>query len=115
MPKKVLVVDDSLLILKIVEVFLRGDYSVVTATSGPEAVATASTERPDLILMDFNMPGGNGPEAAAALARDTRTKHIPVVLMTTASHLQRLGEGIDRLEKPFDRPGLVHKIREYLH
>lgn len=115
MPSKVLIVDDSQLILKIAEVFLRDQYAVVTATSGPEALTAASAERPDLILMDVNMPGGNGPDALTALNRDARTRHIPVVMMTTANHFQRLGAGVDCLEKPFDRPGLMDKVREYIH
>ena len=115
MPPRVLVVDDSPLILKVAEIFLRDRYAVLTAASAAEARITAVAEQPDLILMDLNMPGGNGGEGLAALAADSRTRHIPVVIMTTASHFGSLGQGIDRLEKPFDQPGLVDKVREYIH
>jgi CheY-like chemotaxis protein len=114
MRNKVLLVDDSPLILKAAELFLRGTYQIVTATSGPEALAKAATERPNLILMDYHMPGWTGCETRTLLAQDGRTQDIPVVIMTTECQTQTLGPGVDHLVKPFKACELQDKLGQYL-
>lgn len=113
--KRVLLVDDSMLVRRIAEAMLRGEYEVVTAASAPEAFNKAVAERPDLILTDLNLPGWDGQQLRAALADDARTRHIKVVIVTTEGHLQRLGPNVDCLLKPFDRSSLLGKVVEYLH
>lgn len=112
--RKVLLVDDSRLVLRIGALFLEHEYAVVTAESGREALELAARERPDLILMDVNMPELNGFEAAERLARDARTRAIPVVLVTTECERGNGLAGWDHLSKPFDAPALRNKVREYL-
>jgi CheY-like chemotaxis protein len=115
MKGKILFVDDSQLVARLAEVWLRrAGYNAVTAASGHETLEKAAAERPDLILMDFNLPDWNGCETLDLLALDDRTRDIPVVIVSTPCQLRQLGGRIDRLAKPFDAAGLVGKVRQYL-
>jgi CheY-like chemotaxis protein len=109
---KVLLVDDSPLILKVAELFLRGTHEVMTASSGKEAFEKATREHPGLILMDHNMPGWTGSETRSVLAQDGRTRDIPVVIMTTEGHTP-LDPAIDHLLKPFNQRELHSKLLQY--
>jgi CheY-like chemotaxis protein len=111
---KVLLVDDSPLILKAAELFLKGNYQILTATSGREALEKAAHEQPDLIVMDFHMPGWSGRETRFFLARDPRTRNIPVILMTTAGDPDLVSTETDLLVKPFGPRDLNDKIARYV-
>ena len=114
MQVKVLLVDDSPLILKAAELFLKGAYQILTASSGREALEKAARERPQLIVMDFHMPGWTGSETRYFLARDARTCDIPVVLMTTEGETDNLGSDVDLLLKPFGPRDLNDKVARYV-
>ena len=83
-PKRVaLVVDDvaDLRDLYATELEWAG-FLVVTATNGHEGVQKAFAFRPDAIVMDFSMPAMSGAQAIRQLARDPRTRSIPIVMLT---------------------------------
>lgn len=81
---KVLVVDDSPADLANLKGIVAGaGYSVITASSGEEAVNKAKAETPDLIFMDVIMDGTDGFEACRHLTKDAATKNIPVVFVTS--------------------------------
>jgi twitching motility two-component system response regulator PilH len=113
--KKILVVDDSRLVLRFEELCLRGRYEVSTAENANEALAKALEERPDLVITDLNLPDRSGSEIASALGSDPRTCGIKVIVVSTASELKRLQEPHPCLEKPFDRDALLAKISQTLH
>ena len=78
---KVLLVDDSPTDLANIRTIVSdAGYSVLTATSGNEAVALAKAERPDLIFMDIVMEGADGYDACR---ENSATKNIPVVFVTS--------------------------------
>ncbi len=82
--KKILVVDDSAVDLKNLErIVSDAGASVITASSGEEALAKARQSQPQLVLMDVNMPGLDGYSTARQLAADPSTKGIPVVFVTS--------------------------------
>jgi twitching motility two-component system response regulator PilH len=90
--RKVLVVDDSATDLtKLEQICVGAGYSVITATSGTEAVAKAKSDMPDAVLLDVVMPGMNGFQACRAITSDPVTQNIPVVLVSSK------GEKTDRL------------------
>ncbi|HUW97238.1 MAG TPA: response regulator [Acidiferrobacter sp.] len=90
--KKVLVVDDSLTDLKNIEqIVIEGGYSVITATSGAEAVKKATSEQPDAIPLDVVMKDMNGFQACRLITSGDATKAIPVVLVSSK------GEKTDRI------------------
>src|SRR5262245_26584908 len=100
--RKVLLVDDSALVLSIASAYLSERYDVITGSSGEEALCKALAEHPDVILMDLHMTGQNGAQAADSLQRDRRTNHIPVIIMSTAAEVALLPSHLDHLTKPFD-------------
>ncbi len=89
-PLKVLVVDDlesNRELLK--EYFQRAGHQVVDAADADQGISCAQNQRPDLILLDFRLPGMNGREAAARLKSDPRTAHIPVILLSGSIEIAR--------------------------
>jgi twitching motility two-component system response regulator PilH len=58
-------------------------HQVVTAEDGAAGVETAKRELPDLILMDVVMPNLNGFQATRTIAKDAKTSHIPIIMVTT--------------------------------
>jgi len=108
--KRILVVDDSRMMLMFEEMCLRGTYEVSTAASAREALAKAVAERPDLVLTDLNLPDLSGSEIADALRQDARTSSIKVIVATTASGMSQLAPPVAFLEKPFSRESLLAKV-----
>lgn len=83
MSKKVLVVDDSQVDRdKLSGLLGRAGYQVSTAVNGKIALDMVKASRPDLIMMDVNMPEMDGFAATRILKNDAETKAIPVVLVT---------------------------------
>lgn len=118
--KTVLVVDDEEYVVRMIEDILReGGIEALSAFSGEEAVRKARAERPDLILLDWMMPGMSGLEACKILKRDRRTAHIPIVMLTAKGQrsdeeeAKRAG-AIDYLTKPFSPRKLLQLIEGYL-
>ncbi len=83
MKKLILVVDDSALVREMYKAQLEeGGCEVVTAVDGIEAINTAFTSLPDLILLDVHMPKINGYQVCRLLKDHPVTKHIPIIIMT---------------------------------
>ena len=81
---KVLVVDDSPTEVFQFKAMLEAHgFEVITAENGREGVETAVSEQPDIVLMDIVMPDMNGFQATRQLTRQPKTKHIPVVIVSS--------------------------------
>jgi CheY-like chemotaxis protein len=118
--KKVLVVEDNLMSKTLVkDILVMNGYDVVEAERGTEALKLASTETPDLILMDINMPGMDGITAARLIKSNEESKEIPVVALT-ASAMKGDGEKILKqgfdgyIAKPIDVKDLMRVVEENL-
>jgi DNA-binding response OmpR family regulator len=114
---KILVVDDEPDLISTVEYRLKfADCRVVTASNGQEGLERAASEKPDLILLDTNMPVMNGHEMLERLRADETLKSIPVIMVTARcepgdiSAASALGVS-DYVTKPFDFVQLMEKIR----
>ena len=81
--KKILLVDDSMTIRKLARAILGADYDFVEAENGADASTVARAERPDLIVMDLNMPVKDGIEGLADLKSEPDTQGIPVIILTS--------------------------------
>ena len=97
----------------------RRGFTVVMAVDGEAGVAMATSERPDLILMDMSLPVIDGWEATRRLKQDTKTAHIPVVALTAhdgAGELQQATEaGCDWfVPKPCPPDALIAEVRRVL-
>ena len=117
---KILIVDDEPDLVSTVEYRLKfADCQVVTACNGQEGLQQAIAEKPDLILLDTNMPVMDGHETLARLRADDATKHIPVIMLTARCEPQDIAaasaHGVsDYVTKPFDFSVLMDKIRAVL-
>jgi two-component system, cell cycle response regulator DivK len=107
MAKRILVVEDredSRTILVAILTRFWG-YETIEAANGTEAVKKAVSEKPDLILMDLDLPDISGIDAAKALKENPNTAHIPIIAQTAWSWRQWKGKVlkagmVDYLEKP---------------
>jgi CheY-like chemotaxis protein len=82
--KKVLLIDDDPLILRMYQNKLAGDgYIVVMAFNGKDGFLQAKNEKPNLILLDLMMPQMNGVETLKLLKGDPETKDIPTIILTS--------------------------------
>ncbi len=119
--KKVLIVDDSQLILKITRSILeKAGYSVLDASDGAECFEVLAKEKPDLILLDVNMPGMDGCDLCTKIKRNETTSDILVVMFTTSStdwDVRKSFEygGADaHINKPFEKEELVNLVKNLL-
>jgi CheY-like chemotaxis protein len=114
----VLVVDDDDDIRGLVRVVLeRGGHAVVGAADGEEALDAVARARPDLVLLDVNMPGIDGVEVTRRLRASPATRTLPVVLMTAdvAARERGLAAGADDyLTKPFLPAVLLARVAAHL-
>lgn len=114
--KTVLVVDDETDILLIVRSALETeDYEVITATSGPDALAKVKERIPDLAILDIMMPEMSGFDVLARFRETPETEQMPVIMLTGLSERKIVRAAIDRgieyyITKPFDIQSLLEKV-----
>jgi two-component system, cell cycle response regulator DivK len=83
MGKKILIVEDNVQNMRLMEMTLRpGGYTILKATDGVEALDIATRERPDLIIMDIQLPKMNGMQVTARLRQMPEFKTIPIIAVT---------------------------------
>jgi DNA-binding response OmpR family regulator len=117
----ILVVDDEPEIIKMVSKIMEGrGHRVTVAKDGQDALDSVERERPDVIVLDLNLPRVNGFEVCRRLKSNPATQTIPVVMLT-ASYVtvedatRGLGTGADEyVVKPFLRDVLVHNVERLL-
>jgi len=120
MKKRILIVEDQEDNRKILRDLLTSvGYELVEATTGEEGVALAEKERPDLILMDIQLPGLDGYEATRRIKANPALRHIPVIAVTSyalsGDEVKAREAGCDAyVTKPFSPRALLAKVREYL-
>jgi putative two-component system response regulator len=116
---KILVVDDNLSSLKQIGVQLGENYEVSLAKSGPLALQICMSEKPDLILLDIEMPGMDGFETLKRLRLNHYLGSIPVIFLTgnhdTETEVRGLQLGArDFITKPVEKSILLHRIELHL-
>ncbi|HAZ45682.1 MAG TPA: adenylate/guanylate cyclase domain-containing response regulator [Cyanobacteria bacterium UBA11369] len=119
-PPRILLVDDEPDNLYLLQELLKSQgYITLTAASGSEALAIASNELPDMILLDVMMPGLDGFEVCQQLRMDTRLQTVPVIFLTAlrddTSRMRGLElMGDDYLTKPINHKLLLTKMASLL-
>ncbi len=117
----VFIVDDSPVTTKIISRMLKknSDYYSVKIWDGPECIKKAKEVKPDLILLDIQMPGMNGIEVCKVLRKDEQTHDIPVIFVTASTDNETLKEafesgGTDYVRKPVNKIELLARIKSVL-
>ena len=105
--------DDNVYMLK--NRLSRAGFTVIVAMDGAQGLSMASSEQPDLILMDLTLPDIDGKEATRRIKADPATKSIPVIALTAHAMAgdkeMALAAGCDDFDtKPVDMPRLLEKI-----
>ncbi|MFC8800100.1 diguanylate cyclase [Promicromonospora sp. NPDC057138] len=117
----VLIADDSLVIRAVVRDGLESDgYRVVEAVDGLAAVERCREDRPDVVLLDIEMPGLDGYQVLAELKGDAELRDIPVVFLTGRNTMDDVVAGLrggahDYLKKPFEGPELLARVAAASH
>lgn len=119
--KTILLVEDDPWLEKLVAVTIaRGDFRLVNARDGEEAVTAATKEKPDLILLDVNLPKMDGFEVCRFLKAQSDLSYIPVIFLTAKSDPEDIKEGMDAggtayITKPFSPLKLLATIEDILN
>jgi two-component system phosphate regulon response regulator PhoB len=116
----ILVVDDEKDLVDLISYNLqRNGYRVLTADSGDAALVIARRDKPDLVLLDLMLPGTSGTEVARQLRADSRTAHLPIVMLTAKSEETDVIVGLtlgadDYVTKPFSMKILLARLNTVL-
>lgn len=113
---KILIVEDVDANIDLLQQMLEENYALVVAKNGATAIEMASSEKPDLILMDISLPIVNGLDATRLVKSNQRLRHIPVIAVTAhameGDKARALEAGCDDyVSKPIDEDQLMEKIR----
>jgi adenylate cyclase len=119
-PPRLLIVDDEPINLDILQTRLSvHGYEILTATNGEEALAIATAQRPDLILLDIMMPKMDGIDVCRHLKADTSLPFMPIVMVTAKADSKDVVAGLEAgadeyLTKPMDQAALVARVKSML-
>ena len=119
--KTILIVDDEADIRDILRIRLANHpgFRILEAANGSDALELTRQQRPDLIILDWLMPGFNGMEVLKALRESPELTTIPVIMMTVKSELSAQAQGqamgvVAYLIKPFDAARLMETVQKAL-
>ncbi|MEE3157596.1 MAG: HD domain-containing phosphohydrolase, partial [Pseudomonadota bacterium] len=115
----ILLVDDEPANLHVLKHILQDDYRLLFARDGERALELASSEHPQLILLDVMMPGTTGHEVCTRLKADPRTEAIPVIFVTALANPEDEALGfelgaVDYISKPVSAPIVRARVRTHL-
>ncbi|GAB4512294.1 MAG: response regulator [Anaerolineae bacterium] len=117
---KILYVEDNPQNMRLVRKILKHEgYTVLEAENGTDGIRVATTEKPDLILMDVNLPDMDGLEVTRILKTEHNLKDVPIIALTANAMVgdreKALEAGCDGyLPKPISKADLVATVAEYL-
>src|SRR4051812_6042213 len=120
MQATILVVDDTPTNISVLTEILRGDYRVLAAINGEQALKIARGDSPpDLILLDVMMPGMSGHEVCERLKGESRTRKTPVIFVTAMNQVEDEARGfalgaVDYITKPVSPPIVKARVKTHL-
>ncbi len=120
MPAKILIVEDEQAIRDMVCVALRhAGYECLEAADATQAQARILASVPDIVLLDWMLPGMNGVDYARRLRQDRLTRHLPIIMLTARTQEEDKLKGLetgadDYVTKPFSTKELLARIRALL-
>jgi len=117
---KVLLVDDVDLFLELERSYLEGcSYDLVTASSGEEALQRLDKISPDVLLLDYYMPGINGDEVCRLIRKNSKWEKLPILMVTAAGKPEEVQDCLDAgcddyITKPVNKQELREKVERLL-
>jgi diguanylate cyclase (GGDEF)-like protein len=118
--KKILIVDDTELIVRIItDILVPAGYDVISANSGEEGIEMVRREKPDLVLLDIIMYGMDGLEVCKVLRGDESNNLMPIIILTAEDDEEQKLQGLelgadDYIKKPFNPRELIARVRNTL-
>lgn len=117
--KKALIIEDDPKNAKLAKDLLEvGGFEVIAASDAEEGISLAKTQLPDIIIMDFKLPGMNGFQAHKMLAQEEKTKDIPMVFVTaTVTNEEKnalLKSGCAVIAKPINTRNFVDEVKKLI-
>ena len=120
-PRRILVAEDDRFLRKAAEMALkRRGYTVLTAANGEEALRTAQSALPDLVLLDLIMPKLNGFDVLQALKKEAPTAHIPVIILSNLGQERDVQQAMEAgaaaylIKTDLSLQSLVERVEEAL-
>ncbi len=116
--KKILLVDDDPTFLRILRNWLTDQYDPIPVNSGAQAIQYLATHRPDLILLDYEMPILNGPQVLESIRAEENLREIPVFFLTSVDEKNSVTKAISLkpngyLLKSYDKNRLLAAIEGF--
>ena len=117
--RRILVVDDSTIVHRTIKAFLDDKYEIATAINGKVAMRYLMGKKVSLILLDYEMPGINGPDLLAKIREFPELANIPVIFLTCINDVEKIQKALalkpqGYLLKPVDKEALTKKITEII-
>ena len=116
---RILVVDDDLFILEMIRLMLQDRFEILTASDGQRGLEIARTDKIDLVILDWMMPGTDGLSVLVTMKSDESTRDIPVVFLTGKTGQSDINRAYAHgaagyIVKPFKKSDLLEKINAIL-
>ena len=116
---KILVVDDEFFFRRVLKDALKDQYDIIEGINGEEAISLASKQKPNLIIMDVEMPVKDGIDACRMLKENAETRKIPIILFTSLAKKKDIARGLkvgadDYITKPMNLPEILARVGAHL-
>ncbi|WP_461631924.1 substrate-binding domain-containing protein [Labilibaculum euxinus] len=116
---RILIVEDNPDVLKHIAESLKGNYKILRAENGKQALKVIEAENPELIITDLMMPVMDGLELTNIVKSDLKTCHIPIIMLTAKASQEHKIEGLEvgadsYIPKPFNRKHLQVRVRKLI-
>jgi CheY-like chemotaxis protein len=117
--KRILLIDDEPDLVRLTSFRLqKAGYDILVAESGTQGLQIAQQEKPDLILLDLNLPHMNGDKVCQAIKSDPDLRHIPIIVLSASSEsIKKKSEEIGAdayIVKPFEVSNLLETIKKFV-
>jgi len=118
--KKILIIDDEEDYLNLIKTILEPQgYKVIFSTDGKEGLEKLKAEKPNLIILDINMPEVNGFQLCQQIRNNPESKHIPIIMLTVRRKEDDKVKGLelgadDYITKPFHPKELISRLKTVL-
>lgn len=116
--KRILIVDDDEIMLEGLKIALEEEHHEVITTNDNTTIAKQVSQiLPDLILIDYLMPGNDGAQIISSLKKNEKSRHIPIIMFSASKGAEEIAKEFGAnsfLEKPFELDELLRLVHSYL-